>query len=186
MEIFHESATSAIIQMLPSFGTKHAHLVMGYCYLFGVTPFRLKAKKLRLLLEEMKRLFDAESFTFEKRQYGISHAGISEALDAMIKRNFARTLLNHNYLKQIMIGISEREGKAAGRIAEKKLLRREAALRDGDRPDEESGNNGEMMPHRVPVIPGEEREIPPEAKAEIDKIFGPGKVLNPQKTGRTP
>jgi hypothetical protein len=158
MEVFHESDTSAIIMMLPSFG-KHAHAVMGYCYLFGVTPFRLKAKKLRLLLEELKRLFDSESFSFEKRAYGISHAGIAEALDVMIKRNFTRTLPNHNYLKQIMIGISEREGKDAGRAAEKKLHQREDALRSGVRPDEE-------------------REIPPQAKEEIKKIFGPDKVLN--------
>jgi hypothetical protein len=132
MEIFHESDTSAIIMMLPSFG-KHAHAVMGYCYLFGVTPFRLKAKKLRLLLEELKRLFDSESFSFEKRKYGISHAGIAEALDVMIKRNFSRTLPNHNYLKQIMIGISEREGKAAGRQAEKDLRKKEAGLMSGSR-----------------------------------------------------
>lgn len=161
MEIFHESDTSAILQMLPSFGTKYAPLVMGYCYLFGVTPFRLKAKKLRILLDELKRLFDGESFTFEKRKYGISHAGIAEALDVMIKRNFTRTLPNHNYLKQIMIGISEREGKDAGRTAEKGLRKREETLRSGIRPDEE-------------------REIPPEAKAEISKIFGPDKVLNRQ------
>lgn len=135
MEIFHESDTSAILQMLPSFGTKYAHLVMGYCYLFGVTPLRLKAKKLRILLADMKRLFDAESFTFEKRQYGISHAGIAEALDVMIKRNFTRALPNHNYLKQIMIGISEREGKAAGRQAEKDLRKKEARLLLGSRDD---------------------------------------------------
>jgi hypothetical protein len=133
MEVFHESDTSAILQMLPSFGNKYAPLVMGYCYLFGVTPFRLKARKLRLLLEELKRLFDAESFTFEKRKYGISHAGIAEALDVMIKRNFTRALPNHNYLKQIMIGISEREGKAAGRTAEKDLRKREAGLMSGSR-----------------------------------------------------
>jgi len=133
MEIFHESDTSAILQMLPSFGNKYAPLAMGYCYLFGVTPFRLKAKKLRLLLEELKRLFDAESFTFEKRKYAISHAGIAEALDAMIKRNFTRTLLNHNYLKQVMIGIAEREAQAAGRSAEKDLRKREGALMSGSR-----------------------------------------------------
>lgn len=161
MEVFHESDTSAIIMMLPSFGTKYAPLVMGYCYLFGVTPFRLKAKKLRLLLEEMKRLFDAESFTFEKRKYGISHAGIAEALDVMIKRNFTRPLPNHNYLKSVMVTISEREGKVAGRQAEKDLRKREDALRSGIRP--------------VDVT-----EIPAEAKAEIEMIFGPDKVLNRQ------
>lgn len=139
MEVSHESDTSAILKLLPSFGTKYANLVMGYCYLFGVTPFRLKAKKLRILLEEMKRLFDAESFTFARRQYGISHAGIAEALDVMVKRNFATALLNHNYLKQVMIGIAEREGKDAGRKAEKDLRKTEASLMSGSRKSCNSG-----------------------------------------------
>jgi hypothetical protein len=133
MELSHESDTSAILQMLPSFGTKYAHLVMGYCQLFGVTPFRLKAKKLRLLLDEMKRLFDSESFSFEKRKYTISHAGIAEALDVMVKRNFTRALPNHNYLKQVMIGIADREGKDAGRRSEKDLRKKETGLMEGVR-----------------------------------------------------
>jgi hypothetical protein len=158
MEIFHESDISAILQMLPSFGTKYAPLVMGYCYLFGVTPFRLKAKKLRLLLEELRRLFDAESFSFEKRKYGISHAGIAEALDIMIKRNFSRTLPNHNYLKQIMIGISEREGKADGRTAEKDLRKKEAGLMSGNR---------DARPYPVP----EERvDLPPMKTVPADNL----------------
>lgn len=162
MEVFHESDTSAIIMMLPSFG-KHAHLVMGYCYLFGVTPFRLKAKKLRLLLEELKRLFDAESFTFEKRLYGIGHAGIAEALDAMIKRNFTRSLANHNYLKSVMITISEREGQSSGRTAEKDLRKREAGLMSGSRdeaypvPEEqvEAPRTMKTMPRTAPLSDAE-------------------------------
>lgn len=132
MEVFHESDTVAIIMMLPSFG-KHAHLVMGYCYLFGVTPFRLKAKKLRLLLEELKRLFDSESFTLGKRQFSISQAGIAEALSVVVKKNFADGLDSHNYLKKVMIGIAEREGKDFGRSAEKDLRKREAGLMAGRR-----------------------------------------------------
>lgn len=132
MIVFQEGDVSAIIQMLPSFG-KHAHAVMGYCYLFGVSPMHLKAKKLRLLLEELKRLFDGESFSFERRKYAISHAGIAEALDIMIKRDFAKPLSNHNYLKQVMITISEREGKAAGSQAEKGLRKKEAGLMSGSR-----------------------------------------------------
>jgi hypothetical protein len=160
MEVFHESDTSAILQMLPSFGTRNAHLVMGYCYLFGVTPFRLHAKKLRILLDELKRLFDSESFAVEKRKYGISHAGIAEALDAMSKRNFGSTLKNHNYLKQIMIGISEREGKAAGRTAEKDLRKREAGLMAGSRaypvPEEQvEAPPMKRMPRAMPLTDAE-------------------------------
>lgn len=55
-----------VIAALPSFGTRYAHLVMGYAQLFGVTPMHLKAKKLRLIVEEMKKLFDAQSFAWQK------------------------------------------------------------------------------------------------------------------------
>jgi hypothetical protein len=126
MEIQMDKDLQFVFQALPSFGTKYSHLVMGYCQLFGVTPFKLKAKKLRLLIEEMKRLFDAQAFSYGKnQQYKISHAGIAEALDICIKKNFTDHLENHNYLKKIMITISEREGKDQSRAVEKDLRGRE-------------------------------------------------------------
>lgn len=114
-----------VIAALPSFGTRYSHLVMGYAQLFGVTPMHLKAKKLRLIIEEMKKLFDAQSFTWQKKLYPISHAGIAEALDICIKKNFTEHLENHNYLKKVMVGISEREAKDGSRRAEKDLRTRE-------------------------------------------------------------
>jgi hypothetical protein len=114
-----------VIAALPSFGTRYSHLVMGYAQLFGVTPMHVKAKKLRLIIEEMKKLFDAQSFTWQKKLYTISHAGIAEALDVCIKKNFTEHLENHNYLKKVMVGISEREGKEGSRRAEKDLRGRE-------------------------------------------------------------
>jgi hypothetical protein len=137
MEIQMEKDLRFIFDVLPAFGTRYAGLVMGYCYLFGVTPFKIKAKKLRLLLEEMKRLFDAQSFFYQKKNYPISHAGIAEALDICIKKNFETPLDSHNYLKKIMIGISEREGKDKSRQDEKDLKKREAHLvsREAERPD---------------------------------------------------
>jgi len=111
MEIQMDKDLQFIFDVLPAFGTRYAQYVMGYCYLFGVSPLKLKAKKLRLILEEMKRLFDAQSFSYQKKNYPISHAGIAEALDICIKKNFETPLDSHNYLKKIMIGISEREGK---------------------------------------------------------------------------
>ena len=125
-----------IFDILPSFGTKYSSYVLGYVYLFGITPFKIKAKKLRLILEEMKRLFDAQSFSYQKKNYPISHAGIAEALDICIKKNFETHLENHNYLKKIMIGISEREGKEAGRAGEAQLRKKEDALRNTERPSE--------------------------------------------------
>lgn len=122
-----------VIAALPSFGSRYAYLVMGYAQLFGITPMQVKAKKLRLIITAMKTLFDSESFTWEKKLYPISHAGIAEALDIMIKRNFIKHLTNHNYLKTIMIDISEREGKEKSRTAEKDLHKKEANLQGGNR-----------------------------------------------------
>lgn len=120
-----------VFDVLPSFGTRYSKLVMGYVCLFAVTPFHVKARKLRLLMEEMKRLFDAQAFTYQKKKYTISHAGIAEALDICIKKNFTEHLENHNYLKKIMITISEREGKEQSRSAEKDLRSRENKIMAG-------------------------------------------------------
>jgi hypothetical protein len=128
MEIQMDKDLKYIFDVLPAFGTRYSNLVMAYCQLFGVTPFKLKAKKLRIILEEMKRLFDAQSFSYQHKKYEITHAGIGEALDICIKKNFAEHLENHNYLKKVMIGISEREGKEISRQGEKDLRKREAGL----------------------------------------------------------
>ena len=132
LEVLHESDLATIIALAASFGGNFQK-VRAYCYLFGTTPLHLKATKLRILLEEMKRLFDSETFTFEKRSYAISRSGIVEALDIMVKRNWSKPLPNHNYSKQIMISISEREGKGAGIEAEKDLRKKEAGLMSGSR-----------------------------------------------------
>ena len=130
MELTHDSDLFAIIKMLNTFG-KHSNLVAAYTELFGLKPLKSKTKKWRILLEEMKRLFDSESFSFQKRNYRISQAGIVEALGIVVHRNFADGLDSHNYLKKIMIGISEREEKESGRRAEKELRSKEASLMSG-------------------------------------------------------
>lgn len=128
MEIQMDKDLRFVFDVLPSFGTRYSNLVMAYCCLFGVTPFQIKAKKLRLIMEEMKRLFDAQSFTFQRKKYEISHAGIAEALDLCIKKNFEQHLENHNYLKKVMMTISEREGKDKSKSTEKDLRTREAGF----------------------------------------------------------
>ena len=157
-EVQMDADLHAIIRMLPSFGP-HANLVAAYTELFGISPLKTRRKKWRLLLEELRRLFDSESFAYRKRVYRISQAGIAEALNVVVKKNFFDGLLDsHNYLKRVMISIAAQEENDSGRQAEKDLYKREAALRAGVRPEESN-------------------EIPPEAKAEIARIFGPGKVL---------
>ena len=130
MEIQMDKDLRFVFDALPSFGTRYSHLVMGYCQLFGVTPFAVKSKKLRLLIEEMKRLFDAQAFSYQKKTYAISHSGIAEALDLCVKKDFQRHLENHNYLKRVMVTIAEREGKTQSRQAEKDLRAREDKCRD--------------------------------------------------------
>jgi hypothetical protein len=148
MEIQMDKDLRYVFEVLPSFGTRYSSLVMGYASLFGVTPFHIKAAKLRLILEEMKRLFDAQAFNYNKKLYPISHAGIAEALDICVKKNFESHLKNHNYLKEVMIGISERERKNQSRAAEKELRKKEDKLMTGSR-REESSPSIEDLPENV-------------------------------------
>lgn len=110
---------------------KHGSAVMGYVSLFGITPFHIKALKFRRIMEEMVRLFDSKSFSYKKKTYSISHAGIVEALDICIKKNFDEVLENHNYLKKVMITIAEREEKSASAASEKNLRSGEELSRAG-------------------------------------------------------
>lgn len=132
MELLHDGDLHAIIKMLPAFG-RHGALVCAYTELFGLSPLKTRAKKWRLLLEEMKRLFDAEQFTYDRRTYRISQAGIVEALSLVTHRHWTDHLENHNYLKKCMISIADREEKDGGRQAEKELRKKEAGLMAGSR-----------------------------------------------------
>lgn len=132
MDVIIDKDLRYVVAALPSFGTRYAHLVMGYAQLFGVTPMHLQSKKLRIIIEEMKKLFDAESFAWEKKTYSISHVGIGEALDICIKKNFTKKLENHNYLKCVMITVAEREGKGKSIRGEKDLRKKESILMIGD------------------------------------------------------
>ena len=162
MQIQMDKDLKYVFDVLPSFGTRYSSLVMGYVSLFGVTPFNIKTKKLRVLLEEMKRLFDAQSFSFQQKQYPISHAGIGEALDICIKKNFTERLENHNYLKKIMIGISEREGKEKSRMSEKELRTREQK--------QAAGYDREENPSRSPFVKGGRQVSDEEARANLARV----------------
>lgn len=131
MEIQMDKDLRFVFDALPSFGTRYSSLVMGYAYLFGVTPMAIKSKKLRIIIEEMKRLFDSQSFSYQKKTYRISHAGIAEALDLCVKKNFTEHLENHNYLKRVMVTVAEREEKTASRRTDQNIAEREDKLRAG-------------------------------------------------------
>lgn len=120
----------AVIAIAEGFG-RNRGLVWAYAELFGITPLHAKAKKLRLILEEMKRLFDGGGFSYRKQLYAISAEGIAEALNVVVKKTFPDPLDSHNYLKKIMIGIADRQAKDSGRAAEKGLRGREARAVSG-------------------------------------------------------
>ena len=128
LETAHDENLKAILAINPTFG-KDAPLVWAYVELFGVVPFRLKARKLRVLTNDMKRLWELGQFAFEKKNYTITRRGIADALHATVLHPFSTHLTNHNYLKKIMIGIAETEGAEAGKKAERDLYDREADLR---------------------------------------------------------
>jgi hypothetical protein len=139
---------NAIIAMLGTFGRHHA-VVWAYAELFGVVPFHAKAKKLRLILEELKKLFDGAGFSYQRRLYRISQEGIAEALNVVVKKNFAGGLDSHNYLKRVMISIAEREDKDTGRRTEKDLRKKEASLMSGSRDGGERGRDAEARRDRI-------------------------------------
>jgi len=116
-------------QYKDSFG-KHGNAVIAYIELFGAGPVSTPGKY-QMLLREMKRLFDAEAFSFQKRLCQISSAGIAEALSITVKQNFGTRLTNDNYLKRVMITISEREYQDKSRQGEKDLRKREGAAMSG-------------------------------------------------------
>ncbi len=127
-DIQADSDMVAIFKMIPVF-EKYFTQVWAYIQLFNATPLRWKSKKLRILITEMRDLYMQGQFSYKKRLYRISSAGITRALDIVIHRNFDNPLDNHNYLKKVMIAISEEEGKASSIHKERDLRKKEDVLR---------------------------------------------------------
>jgi len=114
----------SIITLLPMFGT-HGKLVFEYVEKFGIKPLATKSSKVLRLLRQMGKLFETESFEWRKCNKSLSKSGIVEALEIVVNKNFDVPLENHNYLKKVMVGISEREGKEKSVRAEREMRKRE-------------------------------------------------------------
>ncbi len=160
-----ENEQRAIYQLCAFFegaGAGVWSLAMAYAEACGCLPVR-KARKTRLILEELKRLFDTGSFKHGRATYEISRAGIVEALGIVVHRHFEQPLDGHGYLKKVMVGIAERERQATARHDEQNLRRREETLRSGVRTDD-----GEAS----------ERTDPEEARRRLQNIVsGIGKKM---------
>jgi hypothetical protein len=144
LEALAESDLRAVIEMQDAF-YPHGRLVRAYFELFGVWPGFKKIHRLRVLTEEMRSLFDHEEFTYDRRTYRISRAGIAEALTGMVKRRFPAPLENHNYLKKVMIGIAEREVTASSKANERGLRKREGQLMAGNRENPDDKPTAEQI-----------------------------------------
>ena len=132
MDVMAEGDLRAIFDLLPKFGSQaNANVVFAYCELFGISPLKKHTKKLRVLLEEMARLFEGEQFSYQKKTWRISRKGIADALGATVHRSFTDNLTNHNYLKKIMVSIAEEEARSQGRQAEEDLRAGEEKLKRG-------------------------------------------------------
>lgn len=121
-----------IIRLLPRFGG-YQKLAMEYVELFGVTPMRIKTAKMLRLLGQVATFLEKEEFEFERKTYRISKRGVAEALNITCNKHFDRPLRDHNYMKTVMISISEREQRERSVEGEKKLRKKEERIRGGVR-----------------------------------------------------
>jgi len=115
-----------IITLLPVFGT-HGKLVFEYVEKFGIKPLTIKSSKVLRLLRQMGKLFEIESFEWRKSNKSLSKSGIVEALDIVVNKNFDTPIENHNYLKKVMVGISDRERKENSKRAEREMREKETS-----------------------------------------------------------
>ena len=120
-----------ISDVMPTFGA-HAKLAFEYVENFGVNPLRMKSKKILRLLKDVSKLFASGRYSYQKKTYAISKAGVVEAFGIVNNKHFDHPIENHNYLKKVMIGISEREGKEASRERDRVLREKEEGGRMKD------------------------------------------------------
>ena len=128
-----DAALIEVIKMQADF-TPHSRLVFEYSELFWTTR-GLKAAKLLRILTEVRDIWTAEKFAFQKRVYEISKGGIVQALKTVCNKRFDVPLENHNYLKKVMISVAEEETRKRSAEAEKALKEREARMRASTRPE---------------------------------------------------
>jgi len=117
-----------IIGLLPRFGS-HGKLVFEYVEKFDTNPLRAKSKKVLRLLSEIAKLYESGSFSWRRNTYSISKSGVIEALRVTCNKNFAEPLENHNYLKKVMVTVSDRERKEKRDRLDREQRERESAAR---------------------------------------------------------
>lgn len=131
-EASKDAALLAVIRMQADFGP-HARLAFEYTELFNTTR-PVKAARLLRVLSEVRDIYMRGEFSFQKSVYTISREGMAAALKVVCGKNFSSPLVNHSYLKKVMVSVAEEEAERRGVEAEKVLMEKEARLRAGVRP----------------------------------------------------
>jgi len=131
LEAMAEEDWREIFLLLPVFGN-NGRVVFEYVEKFGVLPLRMKGKKVLRLLRDIARLLENGEFLFSQTRHKVSRHGVFEALTAVNNRHFERPLVNHNYLKTVMITIAGHEEKAASIAGEKELRKKEKGIMSSD------------------------------------------------------
>ena len=132
LEAVMDDELMQIIKLQPEFDG-YGKLAFEYVELFGVSPLKLKSKKILRLLKEVLKLFKDGQFEYQKKGYRISRAGVAEAMKVCCNKHFQTPLEDHNYLKKVMISISEKEATERSKAEEKALRAKEQRLNNEHR-----------------------------------------------------
>lgn len=127
--VMSEAEVEWNMEVVPAFSNAHYSLVYEYVMLFDVYPFRKRFLTVLRLLKDLLKLYLKGKFEWKKRIYSISRDGVVEALKITCSRTFEPPLKNHNWLKTVMIGISEKELKNVRDQQDRALRKREAGIR---------------------------------------------------------
>ena len=156
-EAINDEALTDVIRLSADFAP-HARLVWEYAELFDTTR-PIKALKLLRVLSEVRDVWTSGSFVFQKARHTISREGMVAAMKLVCGKQFASPIENHNYLKKVMVSISEQEAQKRSIEIEKARREKETRLRNGTRPQE---TREEFTP------------MPEGFKQKISKIFSSG------------
>lgn len=139
------------LELLAGFGPARP-AVVAYLDLFRAAPGSAMRIATRLrLVRELHRLWDGETFSYNRQVHRISRAQIGEALHDVVRAKRTGTaFINHNYLKQVMISklsASERQEKRQEARAERtrEELRR-AGVRDAASPPPQAKPEADEKP----------------------------------------
>ncbi len=183
------------ILLLPEF-VPHHRIAWEYAEKFRIGP-PLNAHKLVRVLEEVLDLMKSGAFDFQKKRYEISREGVAEGMRTVCNAQIKGALTNHNYLKKILIDISDRERERRGKEDEQGRRKREEGSKNEIRPGVEGDPGAERHSARVGTLiagfvrglegaeglPKKAKEYDPTDKnAEVDRALDRARgVMRPER-----